>query len=123
MSDNQPTLAEFEAWDADAEADAIGEVAQRSHVRHIIKNGEYWALTPDGNTYKLPIDLSVDDFKRLSDADSDAESIDGIISIITAFAGKEQAKKLAAQPVTVVAYLLQDYAAILAKIQGADLGK
>lgn len=119
----QPTIDEFDAWDEDAETKAIKETAHRYHVKHIIKNGEYWALTPDGTIYKLPLDLSVDDFKRLSDVDSNAESIDGILTIITAFAGKDQAKQLATQPVNVVAYLLQDYAATLAKIQGADLGK
>lgn len=119
----QPSLEEFDAWNDEAEAAAIEQIADHYKVRHIIKNGEYWALAANGSIYKLPLDLSVDDFKRLSDVDTNSESIDSFLTIITAFAGEDQAKELSTQPVNAVAYLLQDYAETLARIQGAELGK
>lgn len=49
-----PSIAEFEDWDEIREAEALAEVANQVKVRHIIKNNEYWALTPGGTVYKLP---------------------------------------------------------------------
>ena len=45
-------------------------------MRHIIKNNEYWALTPGGTVYKLPLYLSIADFEALSNTQTDTESLD-----------------------------------------------
>lgn len=60
-----PTIAEFDDWDETKETEALAEVAKQVKVRHIIKNNEYWALTPGGTVYKLPLYLSIADFCRI----------------------------------------------------------
>lgn len=119
-----PTTADFDAWDEQAEAEAIAETAKQVKVRHIIRNGEYWALAPGGTIYKLPIYLSIADFEALSNTQSDTESIEQVKRILTVFAGEKQAKKLEKEPMQVAFNLIQDYGALLAKTQGMDdLGK
>ena len=50
-----PSIAEFDDWDEAKESEALAEVAKQIKVRHIIKNNEYWALTPGGTVYKLSL--------------------------------------------------------------------
>ena len=111
-----PTIAEFDDWDETKETEALAEVAKQVKVRHIIKNNEYWALTPGGTVYKLPLYLSIADFEALSGASTDTDSLDQVKRILTVFAGDEQAKQLAFN-------LIQDYGETLAKSQGVELGK
>lgn len=118
-----PTPADFDDWDETKEKEALAIVAENTKVRHIIKNSEYWALAPGGAIYKLPLYLSISDFEKLSAAETDAESIEQVKLILTAFAGEEQARKLEHEPHQVAINLLMDYGATLAKTQGADLGK
>ena len=89
-----PTIAEFDDWDETKETEALAEVAKQVKVRHIIKNNEYWALTPGGTVYKLPLYLSIADFEALSGASTDTDSLDQVKRILTVFAGDEQAKQL-----------------------------
>lgn len=118
-----PTLADFDNWTEQDESNAIAEAAAKTKIRHIIKNGEYWALAPGGSIYKLPLFLSISDFEALSAATDDTESIEQINRILTVFAGEDQAKQLEKEPYQVAINLLQDYGATLVKTQGADLGK
>lgn len=118
------TIEEFDAWNDEAEAEALAAAAQKVSVRHIIKNNEYWALAPSGHIYKLPLCLSIADFEALSNTQSDTESIEQVKRILTVFAGEEQAKKLEQEPMQVAFNLIQDYGALLAKTQGVEnLGK
>ena len=118
-----PSIAEFEDWDETREAEALAEVANQVKVRHIIKNNEYWALTPGGTVYKLPLYLSIADFEALSGASTDTDSIDQVKRILTVFAGDEQAKQLEREPMQVAFTLIPDYGEPLAKSQGVELGK
>lgn len=118
-----PSIAEFEDWDETREAEALAEVANQVKVRHIIKNNEYWALTPGGTVYKLPLYLSIADFEALSGASTDTDSLDQVKRILTVFAGDEQAKQLEREPMQVAFNLIQDYGETLAKSQGVELGK
>ena len=118
-----PSIAEFEDWDEIREAEALAEVANQVKVRHIIKNNEYWALTPGGTVYKLPLYLSIADFEALSGASTDTDSLDQVKRILTVFAGDEQAKQLEREPMQVAFNLIQDYGETLAKSQGVELGK
>lgn len=118
-----PTTADFDAWDDKAETAAIAETSKKTTIRHIIKNGEYWALVPSGGIYKLPLFLSIADFEALSTAGDDVESIDQIKRILTVFAGEQQARKLEREPMQVAFNLLQDYGATLTRTQGVELGK
>ncbi len=119
-----PTIAEFDEWDETKETEALEEVAKQVRVRHIIKNNEYWALTPGGTVYKLPLYLSIADFEALSNTQTDTESLEQVKRILTVFAGDEQAERLEHEPMQVAFNLIQDYGALLAKTQGMDdLGK
>ena len=80
-----PSIAEFEDWDEIREAEALAEVANQVKVRHIIKNNEYWALTPGGTVYKLPLYLSIADFEALSNTQTDTESLEQVKRILTVF--------------------------------------
>lgn len=119
-----PTVDEFDAWTDEAEEKAIAETATQTRVRHIIKNGEYWALAPGGTIYKLPLFLSIKDFEALAGAADDSQSIEQVKRILTVFAGEDQAKRLESEPMQVAFNLLQDYGATLSRTQGVDgLGK
>lgn len=118
-----PTTADFDAWNEQDEAEAIAETAKQVKVRHIIKNNEYWALSPSGHIYKLPLFLSIENFDALSNAASDTESVEQIKRILAVFAGDEQARDLEKEPMQVAFNLLQDYGLMLSKSQGVELGK
>lgn len=118
-----PSITEFDDWDETKETEALAEVANQVKVRHIIKNNEYWALTPGGTVYKLPLYLSIADFEALSGASTDTDSLDQVKRILTVFAGDEQAKQLEREPMQVAFNLIQDYGETLAKSQGVELGK
>lgn len=118
-----PSAADFDAWTAEDEDKALEAVATQMDVKHLIKDGSVWFLAPHGHIYKLPLALSIDDFVKLSDIKSDVEQIQTLKDMLTAFAGEEKAKELAKEPVMVPMNILNAYGEIIAKVQGADLGK
>ena len=118
-----PSAADFDAWTAEDEEKVLEASAEQMKVKHLIKDGSVWFLAPHGNIYKLPLNLSIDDFVRLSDIKSDVEQIQTLKDMLTAFAGEEAAKELAKEPVMVPMNILNAYGEIIAKVQGADLGK
>lgn len=118
-----PTAADFDAWTSEDEEKTLEATAAKMKVKHLIKDGSVWFLAPHGHIYKLPVALSIDDFVRLSDLRSDTEQIQALKDMLTAFAGDEAAGQLAKEPVMVPLNILSDYGEIIAKIQGADLGK
>lgn len=118
-----PSAADFEAWTQEDEDKALETVAAQMDVKHLIKDGSVWFLAPHGHIYKLPLALSIDDFVKLSDIKSDVEQIQTLKDMLTAFAGEEAAKELAKEPVMVPMNILSSYGEIIAKVQGADLGK
>lgn len=120
---SMPSVEEFEHWDDNKDDEAIAQAVNTFKVRHIIKNDKYYARTPNGTIYTLPIALSINDFEALSTLGDDTEAISQLKRIIKAFAGAEQANSIETQPVQVVMNLLNDYATIIAKTQGATLGK
>ena len=118
-----PSAADFDAWTAEDEENALEAVAAQMDVKHLIKDGSVWFLAPHGHIYKLPLALSIDDFVKLSDIKSDVEQIQTLKDLLAAFAGEEAAKELAKEPVMVPMNILNAYGEIIAKVQGADLGK
>ena len=118
-----PSAADFAAWTQEDEEKALEASAERMKVEHLIKDCSVWFLAPHGHIYKLPLNLSSDDFVRLSDLQSDTEQIQTLKEILAAFAGEDAAKELAKEPVMVPFNILNDYGALLAKIQGVELGK
>lgn len=118
-----PSAADFEAWTQEDEDKALEAVATQMDVKHLIKDGSVWFLAPHGHIYKLPLALSIDDFVHLSDIKSDVEQIQTLKDMLTSFAGEEAAKELAKEPVMVPMNILSAYGEIIAKVQGADLGK
>ena len=118
-----PSAADFDAWTADDEEKALEASAEQMKVKHLIKDGSVWFLAPHGHIYKLPLNLSIDDFVRLSDLQSNTEQIQTLKDILAAFAGEDAAKELAKEPAMVPFNILNDYGDVLAKIQGVDLGK
>lgn len=118
-----PCAADFEAWTQEDEDKALEAVAAQMDVKHLIKDGSVWFLAPHGHIYKLPLALSIDDFVKLSDIKSDVEQIQTLKDMLTAFAGEDAAKELAKEPVMVPMNILNAYGEIIAKVQGADLGK
>ena len=124
MTENvMPSAADFDAWTAEDEDKALEAVATQMDVKHLIKDGSVWFLAPHGHIYKLPLALSIDDFVKLSDIKSDVEQIQTLKDMLTAFAGEDAAKELAKEPVMVPMNILSAYGEIIAKVQGADLGK
>lgn len=123
MTDITPGIKEFDEWDEAAETAALEDAATAVTVRHVIKDREYWALTPSGNLYKMPLFLSLADFEALSAADDAAESVTQVKRILAAFMGGKQAEKLEREPIQVVLNLLQDYGATITRVQGVGLGK
>ena len=118
-----PSAADFDAWTQEDEEKALEALAERMKVKHLIKDGSVWFLAPHGHIYKLPLNLSIDDFVRLSDLQSNTEQIQTLKDILTAFAGEDAAKELAKEPTMVPFNILNDYGELLAKIQGVELGK
>ncbi|OIN62523.1 hypothetical protein [Bifidobacterium longum] len=118
-----PSAADFEAWTQEDEDKALEVVAAQMGVKHLIKDGSVWFLAPHGHIYKLPLNLSIDDFVRLSDLQSNTEQIQALKDILAAFAGEDAAKELAKEPVMVPMNILSAYGEIIAKVQGADWGK
>ena len=117
------SAADFDAWTQEDEEKALEASAERMKVKHLIKDGSVWFLAPHGHIYKLPLNLSIDDFMRLSDLQSNTEQIQTLKEILAAFAGEDAAKELAKEPVMVPMNILNAYGEIIAKVQGADLGK
>lgn len=118
-----PSIEEFNQWNDELERQALETQAKNFKVLHVIKDNAYWALTPSGSIYKLPMAMSITDYERLSNADTDTEGIEQLKHIIETFAGKNQAGKLEREPVQVVMNILNDYGAVIARSQGASLGK
>lgn len=118
-----PSAADFEAWTQEDEEKALEVSAERMKVKHLIKDGSVWFLAPHGHIYKLPLNLSIDDFVRLSDLQSNTEQIQTLKEILAAFAGEDAAKELSKEPAMVPFNILNDYGEVLAKIQGVELGK
>lgn len=118
-----PSAADFDAWTADDEDKALEAAAEQMKVKHLIKDGSVWFLAPHGHIYKLPLNLSIDDFVRLSDLQPNTEQIQTLKDILAAFAGEDAAKELAKEPSMVPFNILNDYGEVLAKIQGVELGK
>lgn len=118
-----PSEQDFNSWTERDEKKAIEETAQQVKVRHIIKNGEFWAMTPGGAIYKLPLFLSIKDFEALSTATDDTESIAQVKRILRTFAGEQQAERLEREPMQVAFNLLSDYGQTLTRTQGVDMGK
>lgn len=124
MSKNmQPTVEEFDAWTAEDEAKALQESAEAMNVKHIIRDGNVWFLAPKGHVYKLPLALSIDDFVRLSDLQSNSEQIQMLKGILETFAGEDAAKELSKEPAMVPFNILNSYGEVLARVQGVELGK
>lgn len=124
MSKNMtPTVEEFEAWTAEDEAKALQESAEAMNVKHIIRDGNVWFLAPKGHVYKLPLALSIDDFVRLSELQSNSEQIQMLKGILETFAGEEAAKELSKEPAMVPFNILNAYGEVLARVQGVELGK
>ena len=118
-----PSAADFDAWTQEDEEKALEVSAERMKVKHLIKDGSVWFLAPHGHIYKLPLNLSIDDFVRLSDLQSNTEQIQALKDILAAFAGEDAAKELAKEPAMVPFNILNDYGEVLSKIQGVELGK
>ena len=119
-----PTKAEFDAWTPEAEQAALAAIGESFHVQHVITGDTFWALAPNGQTYQLPLGLSIKDFEALSaDGNSDVQSIGAVKNLISSFAGPEQAASLEEQPVQVVMNILTQYGTVIRDSQGADLGK
>ena len=124
MSKNMtPTVEEFEAWTAEDEAKALQESAEAMNVKHIIRDGNVWFLAPTGHVYKLPLALSIDDFVRLSELQSNSEQIQMLKGILETFAGEDAAKELSKEPAMVPFNILNAYGEVLARVQGVELGK
>lgn len=124
MSKNMtPTAEEFEAWTAEDEAKALQESAEAMNVKHIIRDGNVWFLAPKGHVYKLPLALSIDDFVRLSELQSNSEQIQMLKGILETFAGEDAAKELSKEPAMVPFNILNAYGEVLARVQGVELGK
>lgn len=119
----KPTAADFEAWTQEDEDKVLEASAEQMKVKHLIKGDGVWFLAPHGHIYKLPLNLSIDDFVRLSDLQSNTEQIQTLKDILAAFAGEDAAKELAKEPAMVPFNILNDYGEVLAKIQGVELGK
>lgn len=123
IENDMPTIEEFDTWTDETETKALQEFAGGFAVKHVIKNGEFWALTPGNGLYKLPLALSIHDYAGLSSA-SDTESIEALTSILRVFAGDEQAEQLEHEPIQVVMNILMQYGDVIAKTQGvSELGK
>lgn len=118
-----PSAADFDAWTAEDEEKALEASAEQMKVKHLIKDGSVWFLAPHGHIYKLPLNLSIDDFVKLSGLQSNTEQIQALKDILAAFAGEDAAKELSKEPAMVPFNILNDYGEVLAKIQGVELGK
>ena len=70
-----PSADDFDAWTQEDEDKALEASAEQMKVKHLIKDGSVWFLAPHGHIYKLPLNLSIDDFVRLSDLQSNTEQI------------------------------------------------
>lgn len=118
-----PTIDDFNGWSAEDEAKAYASIADNFQVKHVVRGDTWWALTPSGNIYKLPLALSYKNFQKLSGLDDIGDQLDTVTDLLETFAGKKQAERIESEPVQVVINLVTDYGAAIADAQGASVGK
>ncbi len=116
-----PSEEEFDAWNDELEEEAVKEAAKNMMVKHLIKGDSFFAMTPSGDVYRLPLSISIDQFSELETVD-DADSIEGLKKIIGSF-GSEYASKLEAEPIVTVTDLMRKYVTAVVRVQGATLGE
>ncbi|KFI65892.1 hypothetical protein [Bifidobacterium cuniculi] len=118
-----PTLDDFDNWGEEDDAKAYAAIAGNFRVKHVIKGDTWWALTPAGNIYRLPLALSYKSFQKLSELEDVGDQLDTVTDLLETFAGKDQAARIETEPVQVVINLVTDYGAAIADAQGASVGK
>lgn len=116
----EPTDADFEGWSDEHEEEAVRRAADLFRVKYVVGDGTFFAKAPSGNVYRLPLGISIDQFRALDG--SDAESVSALRSIVASFA-PDDADKLAGEPILVLGDMLSKYGAVVAKVQGASLGE
>lgn len=118
-----PSAEDFDTWDPVHENEAIEKVAKGFKVKYLIDadDAAFFALTPSGGVYRLPLGISVSDFDALMNLD-DGDSVAALKGILDAFGGGD-AKKLEAEPLATIADMLSAYGRVIAKVQGAGLGE
>lgn len=120
--ENAPTAEEFDAYTKEDERKALEAIHKQTEVKTMVKGDTFWALAPGGKTYKLPMFLSINQFKRLSEA-TDTDSIDTIVEIVRVFAGDKDADELLNAPIQTVMDIMNRFGEMIYLTQGADWGK
>lgn len=118
-----PTVEDFDAWDQEHEDKAIEKVAMGFRVKYLIDADDavFFALTPSGGVYRLPLGISVSDFDALMNLE-DGDSVAALKGILAAFGGGD-AKRIEAEPIATIADMLAAYGKVVAKVQGVGLGE
>lgn len=118
----EPTDEDFESWDDDRDERAFAELSRSFAVRHAIGDRHYFAKTPRGKVYKMPLGISIATFEALTAADDDADSI-GAFKAFLAEIAPGQADEIEREPIQTVVSLMTDYMACVARAQGTTLGE
>lgn len=117
----EPTDDDFDSWDEERDAAAFSELSRAFAVRHAIGDRHYFAKTPDGRTYKLPLGISLATFEALT-VDDELDSIAAFKGLLAEIA-PGQVESLELEPIQTIVSLIQDYMTCVARAQGATLGE
>ena len=120
MSDKAPTPADFDAYDEEAEQAAIAVAVSEFKVKGMIRGRNFWALCPDGHTYRLPLGLSVNDFQGLTGTE---DASIGTLRDLLKRLNPDKTDQILDEPVIVLGNMLAEYGDAIARLQGVDLGK
>jgi hypothetical protein len=122
MSDNTQTIPadlDFDGADEKSLDDGIIKAGESSRSRYIVRYPSMFARTYTGHTYRLPLDLTDNDFDDANDSMTPVEQIRALL----VKANPGQADTLKGEPSVVLLGIADKYADVIEKVQLASLGK
>lgn len=125
-----PTREDFDAWTAEADAEAVRRVAGSYEVRSIISpdyetegggiEPSLFVLAPSGHIYRFPLAVSIRQFDALSRVGND--SVAALKAILKATAPAD-AEAIESEPVQVVNNIMTAYGQAVERTQGVTPGE
>jgi hypothetical protein len=122
MSDNKKTIPadlDFDHADEKSLDDEIIKAGESSRSRYIVRYPSMFARTYTGHTYRLPLDLTDNDFDDANDSMTPVEQIRALL----VKANPGQADTLKGEPSVVLLGIGDKYGDVIEKVQLASLGK
>lgn len=118
----EPTDEDFDSWDEARDEDVFSKLSRSFAVRHVIGDRHYFAKSPSGHVYKMPLGISIATFEALTADGEDADPIAALKGLLAEIA-PGQVDEIEQEPIQTVMSLMTDYMTCVARAQGASLGE